>query len=84
MKWYQKLGILGLLSVAGLSLAACHKSSSDSNTGKVTIEYFNQKKEMDSTLREIIKDFEKENPDIHVKMTSVPAAGTVLKTRILS
>ena len=46
MKWYQKLGILGLLSVAGLSLAACHKSSSDSNTGKVTIEYFNQKKEM--------------------------------------
>ena len=84
MKWYQKLGILGLLSVAGLSLAACHKSSSDSNTGKVTIEYFNQKKEMDRTLREIIKDFEKENPDIHVKMTSVPAAGTVLKTRMLS
>lgn len=39
---------------------------------------------MVDTLKEIIKDFEKENPKIHVKMTSVPSAGTVLKTRMLA
>lgn len=52
--------------------------------GKVTIEYFNQKREMADTLKEIIKDFEAENPNIHVKMTNVPGPGTVLKTRMLA
>ena len=39
---------------------------------------------MSPTLKEIIKDFEKQNPDIHVKLTDVPNAGTVLKTRVLA
>lgn len=39
---------------------------------------------MVDTLEEIVKDFEKENPDIKVNMTNVPDAGTVLKTRMLA
>ncbi len=84
MKWYQKLAAVGFLSATVLTLAACGKSNDTSSDGKVTIEYFNQKKEMDAPLKEIIKDFEKANPKIHVKMTSVPDAGTVLKTRMLA
>lgn len=84
MKWYQKLAAVGFLSATVLTLAACGKSNDTNSDGKVTIEYFNQKKEMDAPLKEIIKDFEKANPKIHVKMTSVPDAGTVLKTRMLA
>ena len=52
--------------------------------GKVTIEFFNQKTEMADTLQRIVDDFEKEHPNIDVKLTTVPSAGIVLKTRILS
>ena len=87
MKWPKRLivtGVAMLTAAAALTLTACSKNSDSSNDGKVTIEYFNQKTEMVDTLKEIIKDFEKENPKIHVKMTSVPSAGTVLKTRMLA
>lgn len=87
MKWCKRLitaGIAVLAVTAGLTLTACSKEDGTSADGKVTIEYFNQKKEMSKTIQEIIKDFEKENPKIHVKMTSVPDAGTVLKTRVLA
>lgn len=39
---------------------------------------------MVDTLREIAKDFEKENPNVHVKVVNVPNAGEVLKTRVLA
>ena len=87
MKWPKRLivtGVAMLTAAAALTLTACSKNSDSSNDGKVTIEYFNQKTDMVDTLKEIIKDFEKENPKIHVKMTSVPSAGTVLKTRMLA
>ncbi|KFN85875.1 extracellular solute-binding protein [Streptococcus ruminicola] len=87
MKWPKRLiavGAAALLATAGVMLSACSKQDKTSANGKVTIEYFNQKTEMVDTLKEIIKDFEKENPKIHVKMTSVPSAGTVLKTRMLA
>lgn len=64
-------------------LAACGGGSEDSS-GKTEIEFFNQKVEMQTTLSEIISDFEAENPDIKVKFTNVPDAGTVLKTRVSS
>lgn len=83
MKWYHKLGVVAVASLALIGLAAC-SSTDDSADGKVTIEYFNQKTEMISTLREIAEDFEKENPNIHVKVVNVPNAGEVLKTRILA
>lgn len=83
MKWYKKLTLAGLATLAVVGLAACQKKDQSAD-GKVTIEYFNQKTEMTDTLQEMVKDFEKENPNIHVKLTTVPSAGIVLKTRILS
>ena len=83
MKWYKKLALAGLATLAVVGLAACQKKDQSAD-GKITIEYFNQKTEMTDTLQEMVKDFEKENPKIHVKMTSVPSAGTVLKTRMLA
>ena len=83
MKWYKKLALAGLATLAVVGLAACQKKDQSAD-GKVTIEYFNQKTEMTATLQEMVKDFEKENPNIHVKLTTVPSAGIVLKTRILS
>lgn len=61
-----------------------NNGSSTDKEGKVSIEFFNQKKEMSGTLKEIIKDFEKDNPNINVKETDVPNAGDVLKTRMLA
>lgn len=85
MKVAKKLLVgVSLVSAVGL-LAACGNSSKSSNGGKTKeIEFFSQKKEMQPTLQKIIKDFEKENPDIKVKFTNVPDAGKVLKTRIAS
>lgn len=60
-------------------LVACGNSNSSE---KIEIEYFSQKPEMQATLQEIINDFEKENPTIEVKLSNVPDAGTVLKTRM--
>ena len=65
MKVAKKLLVgVSLVSAVGL-LAACGNSSKSSNGGKTKeIEFFSQKKEMQPTLQKIIKDFEKENPDI--------------------
>lgn len=83
-KWLKKVALTGLTAVAALSLSACGQKQNSSSSKKVTIEYFNQKKEMSGTLKEIIKDFEKKNPNIRVKEVDVPNPGTVLKTRILA
>ena len=80
MKW--TVATLSIGFTVG-ALGACGKENAK-NDGKTTIEFFSQKKEMKDTLEEIISDFEKENPDIKVKLTNVPDAGTVLKTRIAS
>ena len=83
MKWYKKIGLLVTAGLTLLCLSACGNQG-ESTDGKVTIEYFNQKGEMVDTLREIAKDFEKENPNVHVKVVNVPNAGEVLKTRVLA
>lgn len=83
MKWYKKMSLAAITGLSLLGLSAC-SSQGESTDGKVTIEYFNQKVEMVDTLREIAKDFEKENPNVHVKVVNVPNAGEVLKTRVLA
>lgn len=80
MKW--TVAVLSTSLLVGV-LGGCGKNE-ESSDGKTTIEFFSQKKEMKETLEEIIADFEKENSDIKVKLTNVPDAGTVLKTRIAS
>ena len=83
MKWYKKMSLAAITGLSFLGLSAC-SSQGESTDGKVTIEYFNQKGEMVDTLREIAKDFEKENPNVHVKVVNVPNPGEVLKTRVLA
>lgn len=83
MKWYKKMSLAAITGLSLLGLSAC-SSQGESTDGKVKIEYFNQKGEMVDTLREIAKDFEKENPNVHVKVVNVPNAGEVLKTRVLA
>lgn len=82
MKAYKKTKLALSIVGATLLLAACGTGKEDS--GKTEVEFFSQKKEMQATLEEVISDFEKENPDIKIKFTNVPDAGTVLKTRIAS
>ncbi|MGH2119243.1 extracellular solute-binding protein, partial [Aerococcus sp. L_32] len=84
MKTFKKLRYLVIASASVLALAACGNTEETSTNGKTVIEFFNQKKEMEGTIEEIIQDFEKLHPDIDVQMTSVPDAGTVIKTRMLS
>lgn len=83
-KWLKKAIAIGVVFLTAAGLSACGQNEGRKTDKKVTIEYFNQKKEMSGTLKEIIKDFEKKNPNIHVKEIDVPNAGTVLKTRMLS
>ncbi|WP_375179634.1 extracellular solute-binding protein [Enterococcus rotai] len=78
-KWLLATGL-----VFGLfGLIACDNSKT-SPSNKITIEYFNQKKEMSQVIQDIAKDFEAENPKIHVDVIDVPNAGEVIKTRVLA
>lgn len=61
-------------------LAACGNGASSSS--KTEIEFFSQKSEMQATLQEIIDEYNASQDEVTVKLTSVPDAGTVLKTRI--
>lgn len=79
-----KKWLIGATVLSTLGLVSACGNQKATKDGKTEIEFFSQKKEMQSTLQEIINDFEKENPDIKVKFTNVPDAGTVLKTRISS
>lgn len=71
------LGVLGL----GLSMVGCSKSSSSDKESN-EIEVFSTKTENITILKEMIKEFEKENPEIKVKFVAPADAGTVLKTRL--
>ncbi|MEG0497591.1 MAG: extracellular solute-binding protein [Carnobacterium sp.] len=84
MRKWSKWVITGLSMVTLVSTMAACGNKEEADDGKTTIEFFSQKKEMKGTLEEIIADFEKENPEINVKLTNVPDPGTVLKTRIAS
>ncbi|KAF9404573.1 hypothetical protein HW555_014268 [Spodoptera exigua] len=78
-KWLLASGLV----LVTVGLIACDYSK-ESTSDKVTIEYFNQKKEMSQVIQEIAKDFEAENPKIHVEVIDVPNAGEVIKTRMLA
>ncbi|WP_125766455.1 ABC transporter substrate-binding protein [Lapidilactobacillus wuchangensis] len=62
-----------------LLLSGCSKNA---NNKKVTLELFSNKSEAVGTYQKLIKEFEQENPDIEVKLTTPPDAETVMKTRL--
>lgn len=71
-------GILLLLTIG--ALAGCGKQE---DTGKTTIEFFLGKRECIDTFHSLIEKFEKENPDIHVKMSAPSDPISILKTRLI-
>ena len=80
---------IAMLMVASMTVAlfaGCGSKSDESDSGKVKLTFLDKhpEDEYKGYFEEAIADFEKENPKIHVKMTSVPSAGTVIKTRMLA
>lgn len=49
MEWYKKIGLLATTGLALVGLGACSNYGKSAD-GTVTIEYFNQKKEMTKTF----------------------------------
>ena len=76
MKFSKKM-VLSFAAVGTLALLGACGKSNDEASGKTEIEFFNQKKEMQSTLDDIVKDFEKENPTIKVEYVGLPNWGPV-------
>ncbi|MGX2961050.1 ABC transporter substrate-binding protein [Peribacillus sp. JNUCC 23] len=70
---------IATIALGTIILTGC--SSSDSSDG-VKLELFSNKSESIDTYKELIKEFEAENPDIKIEFNSPPEAETVLKTRL--
>ncbi|SEN46957.1 ABC transporter substrate-binding protein [Lihuaxuella thermophila] len=70
------------LMLAALLPASLLAGCSSSESGKVKIEFFQNKPEAKSTFEKLAEKFEKENPTIDVVVSTPPDAETVLKTRI--
>lgn len=51
---------------------------------KVTVEFFNQKTEIVDILNDLIAEYEEENPNLHIELTTPADAGTVLTSRMAS
>ena len=86
-----------LAAAMAASLAACSSPSSASTPAasastpssaapaeKVTIEFFQMKDEGTDYYNDLIAEFEKQYPNIHVEYTNVPDAETVIMTRMAS
>jgi raffinose/stachyose/melibiose transport system substrate-binding protein len=73
---------LSIIAAVLLTASLTVGCSSSADDGKVKIEFFQNKPEAKVTFEELAKKFEKENPGIHVVVTTPPDAETVLKTRI--
>lgn len=67
-------------------LAGCgaKEAATENKTGKVEVEFFQQKTEAVDTYKKIIDKFETENPDIKVVQNNVPDSKNVLQTRMAS
>lgn len=74
---YFAVSCVALASTA-LALTGCGSKSSSSS--KITLQFFSTKTENASTYKQLIKKFEKQNPNITVKLSSPSNAATVLKT----
>lgn len=77
MKNLLKVGIV--LSVS-FGLSGCSSTDEDSKT---RIEIFSGKSENQMIFRELVEEYERENPDIDIVFTSPADAGTVLRTRLV-
>lgn len=69
-----------VLALGASILAGC--GAGDKKDDKIELELFGNKTETVDTYKGLIAEFEKENPNIDVKVTIPPEAETVLKTRL--
>jgi raffinose/stachyose/melibiose transport system substrate-binding protein len=72
-----------LLVAAGTVLGACGSGSDTASGGPTEIEFFQFKTEAVATFDGLIEEFEQQHPDIRVRQNNVPAADTVLRTRLV-
>lgn len=84
------------VSVAGCATTPAATESTSKNTdsaaqstntavpeateGQVTLQFLNHKVEADTTFKELIAEFEKQNPDIKIELNTPPDSETVLAT----
>ncbi|KPU26923.1 ABC transporter substrate-binding protein [Caloranaerobacter sp. TR13] len=74
--------MLTLIVVASVFTGCSQSSDVSGKDGKIELELFSNKSESKTTLENFIKEFEKENPNIHIVVNVPPEAGTVLRTRL--
>lgn len=60
------------------------EDTENGTTEKVKIEFFNQKTEIVSILKDLIAEYEKENPNVTIVLTTPADASTVLSSRMAS
>lgn len=58
------------------------KADSGSSGGKVSLEFYFQKSDVEQLMQEIVAKFEAENPDIDISLTVLPDSETALVSRI--
>jgi raffinose/stachyose/melibiose transport system substrate-binding protein len=86
------VGCIVFVALAFSVLAGCGSNekeskgvnSTDNSSKVVTIEFFNQKREIEDVMKDLITKFENENPGIKIKQNIVPDPTTVLQSRIAS
>ena len=59
-------------------------AESTEESGKTVVEFFNQKTEIVSILNDLISEYEAENPNVHIELTTPADASTVLASRMAS
>lgn len=78
MKWLT----IFLLSFLFLFITGCNSHPTVSSEKVTEIEFFSNKSENITILKQLIEKFEKENPEIKVQLIAPPDADTVIRTRV--
>lgn len=77
-----KLSVFGTTVALSAAILTGCGSNGGSSDGQVELDFFSNKSESIDTYKGLIADFEKQNPNIKIKLDAPPEAETVLKTRL--
>lgn len=80
-QWLKSCKMLLIAGGAALMLTAC--GSSEGASGKVQIEFFQNKPEAKESFDKLVEKFNQEQSEIEVTQVNPPDAETVLKTRLV-
>lgn len=78
--WAKKLSTLAAILLLAVFVSACNKGD---DSGKVKIEFFQNKPEAKGSFDKLISQFNQEHPGIEVTQVNPPEAETVLLTRVV-